>query len=158
MKMIGLATLMVMAAFACRARLGETNGQIVTRYGAVEHRNDTGTNTWIGDYDFKEYHVQVYFRDNISECEYVAPRKTRKFDDEEREALMTAIAGGGGWDKDDVHSDLTMTIWINKASKAVAYLTTGTDGRSMLAVASEAYVIRLGLEKKQKEIQKANGF
>jgi hypothetical protein len=151
--------LILLASCACAcARLGESNVEIMKRYGAVEQRSATGTNSWRGDYTFKEYNVVVFFRDNISECEVIRPIEERKFADAERDALMNGIAGNDQWASDKSTFSFMSAVWINKQTKAVAYVKDEILKPSVLVVSSHSHAIRLQEEQKQKEKSKAEGF
>jgi uncharacterized DUF497 family protein len=140
------------------ARLGESNAEIFRRYGAVQDRTETGTNTWTGTYMFKEYIVIVYFRDNKSEAEALRPISSREFSDEERDAMMKSIGGDGDWILDDSTYEFLSKTWINSKNHSVAYVKDGIMKASTLIVASREYCQRMEAEKKTKDKKKADGF
>lgn len=156
MKKIGLMALIVMATLFCRARLGETNAQIYDRYGAVQRRVDTGTNTWQGAYLFKNYGVLVYFRDNVSEGEMIVPKDNQPFSDDERQSLMTTIGGPGKWVEQKSSEDRPGRMWINQDNKAAAYLKDSpTVG---LMVGTHEFWMRGVSDQQNEQKQKTDGF
>jgi len=140
------------------ARIGESNIEIKQRYGGVQTRTATGTNTWTGAYVFKEYFVMVYFLDNKSEAETIKPIEARKISDDEREALLKSIAPGGEWKKDDSQFNFMASIWINATAHAVAYQKDSIRDSSTLIVTTMDFYNRMEAEKKAKDKSKADGF
>jgi hypothetical protein len=128
----------------------------MNRYGAVESRTDTGTNTWIGQYSFKEYNVRVAYQNNISVCEMVWPSESRAFSDDERDTLRTNIGGAGSWVEDAETTSLTVTTWTNANSQAVACEKEGITGPTLLIICTHEYDAQVTARKKEE--QKADGF
>jgi hypothetical protein len=147
----------LISAATAFARLGESNQQIMLRYGAVQDRTELGTNIWRGTYLFKEYNINCIFFTNTCVSEIVMPLENRKFGDDEREALMKSIGGDGTWIKD---SDIEMfsDTWINTTTKARARVDDVILKASHLTVMSPAFIDWALAEQKKKEQSKAAGF
>jgi hypothetical protein len=131
---------------AAFARLGESNKEIMARYGAVRKRTETGTNTWRGGYVFKEYKVAVDFRDNKSECESFYFMKDGKMNDDERNALLKLSGGDGDWEFKEIPHGLP--TWVNSKNGAVGFIKNDGNEHSILVVTSMEYAQRSMAKKK----------
>jgi hypothetical protein len=157
MKTLTMIVILVASALAAFARLGESNVQIKQRYGAVVSRTESGTNEWEAAYLFKEYKIMVIYYTNTCVAEVVTPIESRKFSDDERDALMKSIGGEGKWLKDS-SSGFMNESWLNMDSKARAQVEDKFISGSQLTVVSPIFIDRASAEAKKKEKEKAEGF
>jgi hypothetical protein len=152
-----LSTFLLVSS-VCQARLGESNAEIAKRYGAVQSREELGTNAWMASYLFKEYKIGVVYYTNVCVAEFVTPIEGRTFGDDERDALMKNIGGSGTWVKDGTKIEFLANSWINTTTKARARGETKMFGGDTLTVMSQVYIDRQIAEQKEKEKSKADGF
>lgn len=153
-----IITTMLLCASQAYARLGETAAKIYARYGAVQKRTETGTNTWFGGYLFKDYYVVVHYRNNVSEAEAVRPIGNRQFSGPERQQLMDSIGGSTNWVDDNAVFHFTSDQWVNTDNHAVAYEDEPLMEAPTLMVMSRDYYNRRVAEIKKQEKSKASGF
>lgn len=132
MKLLAIMIL-VLAAAAAQARLGETKVEIQKRYGPPSDPLATGTNAGypVLTYQFKDYFVMVTFRTNTSVFETVRPKLIRQMSDEECKNLMEAVSSQTEWlvsgfDSKDVKS------WENKAGYSAIRVRTGDQDMLMI--------------------------
>jgi hypothetical protein len=120
----------VLTSLPLFARLGETNQEILQRYGAVTRRESISTNEWTGFYQFNGYNVAVTFSNNISVVETVSPIIKRTMPADELDKLKKSIGGEDGWNA---------ITGVNKTNDCVA-LTTTINGIHMLRVGRKSYI------------------
>lgn len=151
--------LLFVSLVVASARLGETNTEIVKRYGPVKERKQgTTTNEWSGMYIFKEYVVQVFYSNNVSVCEAVLPIEKRKMTQDERDALLKAIGGSGKWIKPSDKVELLGKTLYNTETKAMARIEEKLVGPDALFVMTESFYQKLVDEETKKQKSKADGF
>ena len=147
----------LMTATVAFARLGESNAQILARYGAVQERTELETNIWRGTYLFKEYNINVIYFTNTCVAELVQPIESRKFSSDERDSLMKSI-GGEGWLKDDSEFELMADSWLNTNTKARARVEQKFMKPSTLFVMAQPFLDWSIAKTQKKEKAKADGF
>jgi hypothetical protein len=157
MKILLSLLLATVVVYPAAARLGETKDEIYKRYGTVQKRTEISTNEWTGKYQFKEYIVLVFFKDNISVGEALQPIEKRDFSDEELKALRAAIGGEGEW-KEKRGASLTSTIWINEKNGVVACHKESVTDSGALVVARSEFLEKYAEVTEKEEKSKADGF
>jgi hypothetical protein len=153
MKVLALALILV--SLPALARLGETNDQIMQRYGPVLKRYDDGASLWHAGYLFKDYAVIVYYSNNISQAESVVHMATHAIGDDEREALMENIGGGAHWASDQGHLQFGPDCWTN-SNGAMAVMVKTPHNYSTLTVGTRSFFQQMVEKQKQKD--EASGF
>jgi hypothetical protein len=153
MRVFALALILV--SLPALARLGESNVQIMQRYGPVQKRYDDGTSLWHAGYLFKEYTIIVYYTNNVSQAESVSPLSARAISDDEREELMENIGGAANWAPDHGHLQFGPDCWTN-SNGAVAIMTDTPDSSSMLSIGTRSFFQQMVEKQKQKD--EASGF
>jgi hypothetical protein len=154
-----LALVFILVSLPALARLGETNVQIMQRYGPVQKRYDDGTSLWHAGYLFKDYAILVYYTNNISQAECVSPVSARTISDDEREELMKNIGGSGNWASDQGHLQFGPDCWTNSngAVAVMAGILADTPySYSVLTVGTRSYFEQMVAKHKQKD--EASGF
>ena len=147
--------MLMLVSLPALARLGETNVQIMQRYGPVQQRFDDGTSLWHAGYLFKEYDIIVYYTNNISQAECISPVTGRTISDDEREKLMENIGGATNWAADNGHLQFGPDCWTN-SNGAMAVMASALDSSSMLTVGTRSFFQQM--VEKQKEKDEASGF
>ena len=149
--------IMCLVAVTAMARLGETDGEISKRYGALQKRIEDGTNKWKGAYLFKDYKIMVSFETNRSVTEMLAPLKYRKFEPAEVSALRDAIGGAGTW-TERYNANQSEKRWINASNGAVAILNAPSQGEQTLIVAPMSVLLRAGEDAFKNATNRVEGF
>jgi hypothetical protein len=145
-----LALALILVSFPAVARLGETNVQIMQRYGPVQKRYDDGTNLWHAGYVFKDYTIIVYYMNNISQAESVSSVSARAISDDERDVLMKNIGGAANWASDQGHLQFGPDCWTN-SNGAVAIMANTPDSYSMLTIGTRSFFQQMVEKQKQKD-------
>jgi hypothetical protein len=121
MKMILFALAAILCAHQLQATLGETQTQLVKRYGketgSFIPTPDTGK---FRRYEFEngEYHITVTLLDGVSGQEVFTRKDKKSLDPAEMELLLEANALGSKWAKKDDND--TVIIWVLDSKEAFA--------------------------------------
>jgi len=120
----------------CRAMLGETYNQCVTRYGeSTPPKGYVDPDPVIGiSYTFMkdEYMLHILFRNDIAVAEDITKKGGAPFTDQEQAALL--LAEGDQWKKSTTLSDAKLQRWVREDGATATY---DTETPSMLLIANK---------------------
>ena len=114
-----LALALILCTRQLHASLGETEEQLVKRYGKAlgSFMSETGKFS-TEEFEFQDYHVSVTLLGGVSNKETFTRKDKKDLDTVETELLLDANSLGGKWEKKDENK--SVIIWVLDSRKAFA--------------------------------------
>jgi hypothetical protein len=152
MKITFLALALVLCAHELQASLGETEAQLVKRYGKVQGSfiSDTGQFT-TEEFEYGSYHVSVTLLQGASNREIFTRTDKKAISDMEMRSMLDANTLGSKWEQKDDNEHITVWVLASRQAFAAYYKETS----SFIIKTSDMLAFEEALQRLQEQRQAA---